>query len=71
MTGPRDSLIDAHRAGVEAVTSAWERLHEQGPGYPYEHGSGPFCGCEDCEVRVILEAAYPHVRGAVLAEVLR
>lgn len=63
----------AHRAGVTAMFDAWEKLHTDGPGRPYVHEpqTTPFCGCEDCEVRVVLSAAWPYLKDAARQEVLR
>jgi site-specific DNA-cytosine methylase len=52
---------DAHKAATDALAAAWERLHESGRD-PYEHGGSDFCGCDDCEVRVVLRAAEPYMR---------
>jgi len=44
--------------------------------WAFEHGevddapdfSAPFCGCETCQVREVLHAAWPHLRQGLLVE---
>lgn len=50
----------AHEAAASALADAWERLHESDRD-PYQHEGEDFCGCDDCEVRVVLRAAEPYM----------
>lgn len=47
--------LQAHAAGVRAYLDLMDRDEED-------------CTCEDCVVRTVLEAAYPHLRTLVLVE---
>lgn len=49
--------LEAHAAGVKAYLELMDRDEED-------------CTCEDCVVREILEAAYPHLRTLVIEEQL-
>lgn len=55
--------LDAHAAAVarlrECEYDLGERLEGSGE-------VGAYCGCEDCQVREVLEAAWPHLRALAI-----
>lgn len=71
------NAIELERA---AQTAAEERLaacqevlfgDENGIGTDVESGaSGPFCGCDTCVVREVLDAAWPHMLELARLELL-
>jgi hypothetical protein len=51
----------AQRAAEERMELAWAVLNDDAEDEAGEL-AGPFCGCLTCEVREILDAAYPHLK---------
>jgi hypothetical protein len=37
--------------------------------FPDEHAAGPYCGCDTCIVREVLDAAWPHMLALAREEV--
>jgi hypothetical protein len=69
MTTERDYGFEAHAAAEEHLYACHEALRAEeddveGVDSP---ASAPFCGCETCEVREILFAAWPFLKLAALA----
>jgi hypothetical protein len=75
MTAPAvDHAYAAHRAALEHLAAVREALDQQSEAemegdsdaglevWAELETAGPYCGCEDCEVREVLWAAYPHLR---------
>lgn len=65
----------AQKAAEERLNAAYERLWSEEDGdVPHEDSPewdevGPFCGCETCIVREVLDAAWPYLKElAVVAE---
>lgn len=50
----------AQIAAEEHLMACWDYLHDDGE--EPEDLAGPFCGCQTCEVRETLHAAYPHLQ---------
>jgi hypothetical protein len=66
----RDHRFAAHKAAVAHLAACFEHLDHQSEvdaGYAdadaavTDPASAPFCGCEDCMVREVLHAAWPHL----------
>lgn len=72
MSAPEDHLLAAQRAAEERLELCTAVLYDQeeadGVFALEDPSSAPFCGCTTCEVREVLDAAYPHIRAHVLAE---
>lgn len=68
-----DNLLQLPDSGVLAQQAAEAHLEAC---WAYEHGetdeapdfAGPFCGCETCQVREVLHAAWPILKQGVMAE---
>lgn len=54
-----DHAMAAQRAAEEHLEACW--AYENGDGPEPEDLIAPFCGCMTCEVREVLNAAYPHL----------
>lgn len=63
---PVDHATAAQRAAEERLAGCWAYFHEEAE--QPEGMSGPFDGCLTCEVREVLDAAYPHLRAMWEAE---
>lgn len=59
---PEEHASAAQRAAEERLEAAWALIHEEGEEGEEPELAGPFCGCLTCEVREVLDAAYPHLR---------
>lgn len=60
-----DHAAEAQRAAEEHLAACWEALDAEQEGndeveWP-EGQARPVCGCQTCEVREVLAAAYPHL----------
>lgn len=49
----------AQTAAEERLDALWEFELEGGDINDAPYAAGPFCGCRTCEVREVLDAAYP------------
>lgn len=68
---PIDYGAEAQRAAEDHLAACWSAFHdeEDEEGQPIESpASAPFDGCQTCEVREVLYAAYPHLEKAWEAE---
>lgn len=61
-----DVGLEAHRAAVAHLNACWEALSAEEAGRPdvISPASEPFDGCQDCEVREVLHAAWPILSAA-------
>lgn len=68
MTTPRDYGFEAQAAAEAHLYACHEALSadEEGEGIIDSPASAPFCGCETCEVREVLFAAWPFLKLAAL-----
>ncbi|MBB2988447.1 hypothetical protein [Terracoccus luteus] len=70
----RDFALEAHRAAVQHLADCHAAMDAQdefeGPDedFPDSPASAPFNGCDDCQVRETLHAAWPVLYEAVLAD---
>lgn len=59
--------VVAQRAAEEHLLACYAAMHSLDEGVEVEDPAvGPFCGCETCEVREVLHAAWPILRVAAL-----
>lgn len=67
-----DLGLQAQHAAETHLNECWEALdaeNEGAVGVQWPDMAGPFCGCQTCEVREVLHAAWPILRdGARLRE---
>ena len=61
---PTDVGVRAHEMALERLRGCWEAMDaENGSEDPADWtqspACAPFCGCEDCTVREVLDAAWP------------
>jgi hypothetical protein len=70
-TEPRDYGYEAHRAAEKHLIACFEALDAEGEGddgqWPPDM-AGPFDGCDTCQVRETLHAAWPFLLEAARAE---
>jgi hypothetical protein len=68
MTVERDYGFEAQAAAEAHLVACHEALHaeEEVEEYVDSPASAPFCGCETCEVREVLFAAWPFLKLAAL-----
>ena len=64
----RDYGLEAHQAADAHLTAVWNHFHSEeeyvDPDVP-SPAVGPFCGCQTCEVREVLAAAWPIIQEGV------
>jgi hypothetical protein len=59
--------VKAQRAAEDHLLACYEAMHAADEGLEVEDPAvGAFCGCETCEVREVLFAAWPIMRAAAL-----
>ena len=56
--------IRAHEAAMERLRGCWEAMDAENESadpadWPQSPACAPFCGCEDCTVREVLDATWP------------
>jgi hypothetical protein len=69
----KDWGVEAHKAAEDRLDlcQAWLYFHENEDGYEEQEpaqpdpSSAPFCGCETCVVREVLDAAWPIIEAAI------
>jgi len=63
-----DHMREAQRAAELRLMTAVDMLLNEDDGWVPEWDSlaGPFCGCDTCVVREVLDAAWPHMRALAL-----
>lgn len=68
----------AQEAADKHLSAVWTHFHEEAEAVGDEEfestpspARGPFDGCQTCEVREILEVAYPLLRMAMVEEMLK
>jgi hypothetical protein len=65
-TSVDDLLNQAHEAGLKHLRACWAAFDENSEGGTVQSpASDTFDGCDDCEVREVLHAAWPFLRQAV------
>ena len=67
MTG---HMREAQRAAELRLMTAVDMLLNEDDGWVPEWDAlaGPFCGCDTCVVREVLDAAWPHMRALALED---
>jgi hypothetical protein len=70
---PKDVGAAAHKAACDRLTQLWEAWDAEQEGYDAEwpENAGAFCGCQDCEVREVLTAAWDTLAEAFRWEVAK
>lgn len=64
-----DFFLDAYKAAVAHLEACHDALYAEEAGMDDDvssPASAPFCGCDDCQVRETLYAAFPILRAGVL-----
>lgn len=78
MTENRDFGAEAQAAAEKHLEACWEALYAERDAeaddvdineLPESPAIGAFCGCETCEIREVLHAAWPFLKEAALAGV--
>lgn len=64
---PEEHAAAAQTAAEERLEALWAREFDDEEGEV--DSAGPFCGCVTCEVREVLDAAYPHLMAIARWEV--
>lgn len=62
----RDYGLEAQQAAEQRLEACWEALDQEGVVDSPE--CAPFCGCRTCEIREVLDAAWPLLMEAARAE---
>lgn len=57
----RDRISEAHHAAEMRLQDCWAALLDNDQ-LAEARLSAPYCGCDTCVVREVLDAAYPHLR---------
>ena len=69
MTRYEELQMLAQRSAEERLSLAVDSVWEDDPEHPaYAIMAGPFCGCDTCVVREIIDAAWPFLKEIALME---